>query len=217
MIYTAPKSGPHNVRIDRLPAGTAMNVSFIRLSIVEAASIHITYTVSYSVIPSHKRQLDMMTVVVPDNQQYVVVDGLDQSVVYHVRVDATNRQGTYSSTAQAVYPGNIVSSISRCISLHFMCIIAPAGAPQMFKAVVGEREVTFSWSSPVGQENGIIASYNLSCSPSLSFLPHQTPSGPLTVTGFTPDTAYSCSVVATNSQGTGPPATITFTTQQDCN
>ena len=28
--------------------------------------------------------------------------------------------------------------------------------------------------------------------------------------------AYSCSVVASNSQGSGPPASISFTTQQDC-
>ena len=94
--------------------------------------------------------------------------------------------------------------------------VVPA-APEMFKGEVGQREVMFSWSPPpVTQRNGVITSYNLSCSPSPSSLPHQTPSGPLTVAGFTPDTAYSCSLVATNSQGSGPPATTSFTTQQDC-
>ena len=92
-----------------------------------------------------------------------------------------------------------------------------AAAPEMFEAEVGQREVVFSWSPPpVTQRNGVITSYNLSCSLSPSFLPQQTPSGPLTVAGFTLDTAYSCSVVATNSQGSGPPATTSFTTQQDC-
>ena len=46
----------------------------------------------------------------------------------------------------------------------------------------------------------------------------QSPShaGPLTVAGFSPDSSYSCSVVATNSQGSGPPPHITFITLQDC-
>ena len=88
----------------------------------------------------------------------------------------------------------------------------------MFAADPGERQVVFFWSPPpVTQRNGVITSYTLSCFPSLSS-PPQSPSqsGPLTVTGFSPDTAYTCSVVATNSQGSGPPASITFTTQQDC-
>ena len=88
----------------------------------------------------------------------------------------------------------------------------------MFEVEVGQRQVNFSWSPPpVTQRNGIITSYTLSCSPSPSSLP-QSPSqaGPLTVAGFSPDSFYSCSVVATNSQGSGPPANITFITLQDC-
>ena len=97
--------------------------------------------------------------------------------------------------------------------------IAPSGAPEMFERVTGQRQVEFSWSPPpVTQRNGVITSYTLSCSPSPSSLPlFPSQSGPLIVTGFSPNTLYSCSVVATNSQGSGPPATTTFTTQQDCN
>ena len=75
-----------------------------------------------------------------------------------------------------------------------------------------------SWSPPpVTQRDGVLTSYSLSCSPSPSSLP-QSPSqaGPLTVAGFSPDSSYSCSVVATNSQGSGPPAHTTFMTLQDC-
>ena len=81
-----------------------------------------------------------------------------------------------------------------------------------------EREVTFSWSPlPVTQHCGYLTNYTLSCSPSPSSLP-QSPSqsGPLTVTGFSPDTSYSCSVVANNGLGSGPPSTTTFTTLPDC-
>ena len=96
--------------------------------------------------------------------------------------------------------------------------LAPSAAPEMFAADPGERQVVFSWSPPpTAHRNGVITSYTLSCSPSPSS-PPQSPSlsGSLTVTGFSPDTAYSCSVVATNSKGSGPPVNITFTTQQDC-
>ena len=88
----------------------------------------------------------------------------------------------------------------------------------MFEVVSGQRQVVFSWSSPpVTQHNELITSYTLSCSPSPSSLP-QSPSqsGPLTVAGFSPDTSYSCSVVANNGLGSGPPAHTTFTTLQDC-
>ena len=88
----------------------------------------------------------------------------------------------------------------------------------MFVTEVGQRQVVFSWSPPpVTQHNGLITSYTLSCSPSPSSLP-QSPSqsGPLTVAGFSPDTSYSCSVVANNGLGSGPPAHTNFTTLQDC-
>ena len=97
-------------------------------------------------------------------------------------------------------------------------VAAPSGAPEMFVAEVGQRQVNFSWSPPhVTQHNGLITSYTLSCSPSPSSLP-QSPfqSGPLTVAGFSPDTSYSCSVVANNGLGSGPPAHTNFTTLQDC-
>ncbi|CAI8053974.1 Receptor-type tyrosine-protein phosphatase F, partial [Geodia barretti] len=76
---------------------------------------------------------------------------------------------------------------------------APSGSPEMLHAVPGEREVEFSWSPPpVTQRNGVITSYTLSCSPSPSSLPHSpsSQSGPHTVAGFSPNTHYSCSLVA---------------------
>ena len=100
----------------------------------------------------------------------------------------------------------------------FNIITAPSGAADMFEAVAGQRQVVFSWSPPpVTWHNGLITSYTLSCSPSPSSLP-QSPSqsGPLTVAGFSPDTFYSCSVVANNELGSGPPAHTNFTTLQDC-
>ena len=101
-----------------------------------------------------------------------------------------------------------------------LCPTAPSGAPEMFETeVVGEREVVFSWSPPLPiRQNGVITSYILSCSPSPSSLPlSPSHSGSLTVAGFSPNTLYSCSLVASNSQGSGPPDTLSFTTKEDCN
>ena len=102
------------------------------------------------------------------------------------------------------------------LSLLFSLSV-PSGSPVEFTAVAGEREVVFSWSPPpVTERNGVITSYTLSCSPSPSFLPQFPSSGPLTVTGFSPHTSYSCSLVASNTQGSGPHELISFITLEDC-
>ncbi|CAI8054372.1 hypothetical protein GBAR_LOCUS29676 [Geodia barretti] len=85
---------------------------------------------------------------------------------------------------------------------------APTNAPEMFKAVAGERYVVFSWSPHVTHLHGAIDNYTLSCSPSPSSLP-QSPSsqsGSLTATGFSPNTLYFCSLTPNNLWGSGPPA-----------
>ena len=97
---------------------------------------------------------------------------------------------------------------------------APSGAPEMFEAVPGEREVMFSWCPPpITQQNGPLTSYTLSCSPSLPSQPLTIPpeSRPsIAVTGLSPNTDYTCSVTADNIRGSGPTNDITFTTMEDC-
>ena len=84
--------------------------------------------------------------------------------------------------------------------------LAPSGSLEVFEADAEQRQVIFTWSPPpVTQRNGIITNYILSSQ-----------SESLTVTGFSPNTLYSCSVVATNSQGSGSSSTISFTTPEDC-
>ena len=88
----------------------------------------------------------------------------------------------------------------------------------MFEAVVGERHVVFSWSPHVTHLHRAIDNYTLSCSPSPSSLPlSPSQSDSLTVTGFSPNTHYSCSLTPNNLWGSGPPATTAFTTEPDCN
>ena len=102
---------------------------------------------------------------------------------------------------------------------------APAGAPQNFSIIPGDhgptsREVTFFWDLPLpSQRNGIITSYTISCSPDTESLPVIVITLPgaegLTVGGFQPFTEYSCMIIATNSQGSGPLALVTTRTNED--
>ena len=130
----------------------------------------------------------------------------------------TGQCGPNGCSVYCVYSYIECVLFSTCTCICSYVLTVPAGVPEMFVAAAGERQVTFSWSPPpVALRTGVITSYTLSCSPSPSSLP-QSPSqpDPLTVASFSPDTSYSCSVVASNSQGSGPPANTSFTTQQDC-
>ena len=75
----------------------------------------------------------------------------------------------------------------------------------------------FSWKPPKPHlKNGVIVSYNLTCIPTPFY-----PMSPLvdtrnvTISGFLPSTTYNCSVKAINSGGTGPPAYVKFTAQDE--
>lgn len=95
--------------------------------------------------------------------------------------------------------------------------VAPSGAPVNLQANAGEREVTLSWSLPdVTLRNGNVTGYTVTCSPSPTSPPQSfTQSGAHVVGGLSPGSMYNCSVVANNSQGSGPPAYTLFTTEED--
>ena len=98
------------------------------------------------------------------------------------------------------------------------CVCVSEGAPKMFDGSAGERHVTFSWFPPLlSKQNEVTTDYTLSCSPSPSSLPLTTSrTGSFTVGGFTPNTSYSCSIVAHTGLGFGPPSYISFMTIEDC-
>ena len=104
-------------------------------------------------------------------------------------------------------------------------ISAPTGEPQNFGITPGDdgpssRNLTFFWDlPPPTQRNGVITSYTISCSPDTETLPLVETTlpgvGGLTVGGFRPFTEYMCTIAATNSQGSGPPAISTTMTNED--
>ena len=107
---------PHNVTVQRLPDGTVMNVSFTRLSIVEAQSLNVTYTVRYSHRTFRKRQSTPMEVTVPDKQSYMIITGLDPHTTYHVMVVVSNSLGSMSSTSLIInsLTGIYIYHVSNC-------------------------------------------------------------------------------------------------------
>ena len=197
-------------------SGTFFTFSWTAPSI----AAHLTTAYSLTCIPLLAGIPSPQSLTIQPSVTSATVGGLYSGVGYNCSITTISGVGPSELKSVVLTTPEIGELYKKNLELHMetTCMYAvPAAAPEMFTAEVGQREVMFSWfPPPVTQRNGVITSYNLSCSPSPSFLPQQTPSGPLTVTGFTPDTAYSCSLVATNSQGSGPSATTSFTTQQDC-
>ena len=95
------------------------------------------------------------------------------------------------------------------------CYLFFSVVPEIFEAIPGQRQVNFTWSPAlVKRNNTLITNYTLYCYPSIPSLPLSlTHAGSFIVTGFTPDTVYSCSVVASDTLIS---QNMTFTTQQDC-
>ena len=113
----APKIAPGDVEVEWLPNGTAMNVSFTRLTIVEANSIHINYFIRYSSSPLVKRDVDNKTVKMNDGST-TVIGGLDPYLDYHVVVDATNSRGTKSSSPYLLHTGQL-NGVNICNELQY--------------------------------------------------------------------------------------------------
>ena len=104
-LFIAPKIAPNDVIVEWLPNATAMNVSFTRLTIVEANSIGITYNIRYSPSPLAKRQSEVKMATVKENENTAIISRLDPYQNYHVVVDATNSHGTKSSSSHLLPAG----------------------------------------------------------------------------------------------------------------
>ena len=85
--------------------------------------------------------------------------------------------------------------------------------------MINSRTVTFTWQLPAPTErNGLITNYNLTCvntTNALTRIYSAAESDSYILTGFKANAAYTCRVFAINSDGSGPTANLTLTTQQD--
>ena len=65
-----------------------MNVSFVKLSLVEARQLTVTYFITYAPSSSKKRQAGEKTVAVPDGSSHRIITGLEPEIQYTVRMFA---------------------------------------------------------------------------------------------------------------------------------
>ena len=96
-----PSHFPHNVTVKRLN-GTAMNVSFVELSLVEARRRTVVYTITYS--PSGSRKRQVKEVIVPNDTSHHVIGGLNPDSEYTVRVSAGDGRGNENTSKPVSVP-----------------------------------------------------------------------------------------------------------------
>ena len=113
----------------------------------------------------------------------ITVSGLTNGTAYSCTVTATNGMGTGAASAAS----NVVTPLG------------VPDAPLIGSATAGNGSATVSFTAPAGN-GSIITGYTVDCGGGHTATGL---SSPITVSGLTNGTAYSCTVTATNGVGTG--------------
>ncbi len=115
----------------------------------------------------------------------ITITGLTNGTAYTFTVTATNSVGTGSASlpSSSVAPATV------------------PGAPTGVSAVAGNGQATVSFTAPASNGGSGITSYTVTSSP--GGLTATGSSSPITISGLTNGTAYTFTVTATNSVGTG--------------
>ncbi|MGI2176508.1 fibronectin type III domain-containing protein [Shewanella ulleungensis] len=104
-------------------------------------------------------------------------------------------------TISADQAGNAAYSAAAQVSQSFSVNAVVAGSPTIGSATAGDTQASVSFTAPANNGGAAITAYNVTSSP--GGLTASGTSSPLTVAGLTNGTAYTFSVTATNSAGTG--------------
>ena len=118
----------------------------------------------------------------------ITVTGLTNGTAYTFTVTATNSAGTSVASA----PSGAVTPI------------ASPDAPTNVQATAGDGQASVSFIAPANNGGSTITGYTVTSSPDGKTATGT--SSPITVTGLTNGTAYTFTVTATNSAGTGVPS-----------
>ena len=118
----------------------------------------------------------------------ITVTGLTNGSAYTFTVKATNAIGTGAASAASnpVTPATV------------------PGTPTGVSATAGDEQASVSFTAPASNGGSTITSYTATSDPgNITGILNQAGSGTITVTGLTNGTAYTFTVKATNSVGTG--------------
>jgi len=120
----------------------------------------------------------------------LTVTGLTNGTQYSCTVAAQNQSGTgASSSAVSVTPAGSVTI---------------PGAPTGVSATTGNATISVSFTAPANTGGATVLTYTATCTAGSASKSASGTSSPLSVTGLTNGTAYSCTVKAANSAGSGP-------------
>ncbi len=125
------------------------------------------------------------------------IDGL-------LRVSATATRGSTLAASYTICTLTGSSATSVCASAAVTIAVAKGilpGAPTIGTATAGNASATVAFTAPAANGGSAITSYSVTSSP--GGLTATSTGSPITVTGLTNGTAYTFTVVAINSAGTG--------------
>ena len=119
----------------------------------------------------------------------IMVIGLSNGVPYTCSVTAMNANGT--------------GAASGSVNVTPAAPVTVPGSPTINFATAGDTLATLNFNPPASNGGAAISNYVVTCGTATA----NGISSPVTVTGLTNGTTYSCTVAAVNSVGTGPQST----------
>ncbi|WP_170305589.1 YHYH protein [Pseudoduganella ginsengisoli] len=130
------------------------------------------------------------------------VAGLTNGVAYTCSVKAANAQGNSAASGTVTVTPVGTTTPSDPNNPNTPTVTAP-GAPTIGTATAGNTSASIAFTAPASNGGAAITGYTASCTGGGATKTGTGTASPIAVTGLTNGTAYSCSVKATNSAGSG--------------